>query len=152
MRFHLPCLITRCRVDGSITRVSYRSVLGICNASSDFYNATGVSIGGMALSQNNCLIVGNSVAQDDPEKYNEYGQRNIFLSITDKDLKESRILWLTDYENGKISPMTPQIVKIDDEHFLVLWEEYDDSTNKINVKSVAIDSDGNIALFHIPIW
>ncbi|MBQ3666176.1 MAG: Ig-like domain-containing protein [Lachnospiraceae bacterium] len=139
-------VLTRCRVDGSITRVSYRSVLGICNASSDFYNATGVSIGGMALSQNNCLIVGNSVAQDDPEKYNEYGQRNIFLSITDKDLKESRILWLTDYENGKISPMTPQIVKIDDEHFLVLWEEYDDSTNKINVKSVAIDSDGNVAL------
>lgn len=133
--------LTRTDVDGEITDVRYTLPLSI--QSGFGANATGVSAGGFELSADNCLIVGNSVDQSDAETYSEAGQRNIFLTVTSKSLTENKIVWLTDYaEADGITPRTPQIVKLNDWQFLILWEEYNRNTQATCTKMVTIDGDG----------
>ncbi|MCD7743203.1 MAG: leucine-rich repeat domain-containing protein, partial [Oscillospiraceae bacterium] len=123
--------ITKCSASGSITNVSYTYVLEIQGATGD--NATGVSVGGFELSSENCLIVGNSVDQSDSSTYTASGQRNIFLAVTDKSLNDTTFVWLTDYaDSDNITPYTPQLVKLNNSQFLILWEEYDKTTRTIS--------------------
>ena len=131
--------LTRCNVDGDITNISY--ILPFPISGTQGNNATGVSIGGFELSSDNCLIVGNSV---DQSNYSANGQRNIFMTVTGKGLDASDTIWLTDYtSDSDITPRTPYIVKLSQEQFLVLWEEYNSRSKKTRVKMVTIDSEGN---------
>ena len=108
-------------------------------------NATGVSLGGFELSGNNCLIVGNSVDHSDSNDYDLYGQKNIFLLVQSKDLDENNTIWLTDYaDTDGVTPYTPHLVKLSDEHFLVMWEEYNNADGKIYTRLVTVDGDGNL--------
>lgn len=135
--------ITKCAVDGSITDVEWTILHKISGDSG--VNATGVSIGGFELSAENCLVVGNSVEQDS-SVYDSSGQRNIFISVTDKDLNSVNVKWLTQYTDAdNIKPYTPQLVKINDRQFLVMWEEYDTVTGKVKTRLAAIDDSGNIS-------
>ncbi|MCC8076836.1 MAG: leucine-rich repeat protein [Oscillospiraceae bacterium] len=135
--------ITKCSASGSITNVSYTYVLEIQGATGA--NATGVSVGGFELSSENCLIVGNSVDQSDSSTYTASGQRNIFLAVTDKSLNDTTFVWLTDYaDSDNITPYTPQLVKLNNSQFLILWEEYDKTTRTISTKMVAVNADGEI--------
>lgn len=84
-------------------------------------NITGASLGGLEASTEGYLLAGNSVAQD--ETYTGGGVRNIFVSLTPRDnfSKEGTTLrWLTDYPKGT-DVSTPQLVKISDNSFLMLW-------------------------------
>ncbi|MGN0166225.1 MAG: leucine-rich repeat protein [Lachnospiraceae bacterium] len=109
------------------------------------YNSTGASLGGFELSEENCLIVGNSVDHSDAENYDLYGQRNIFLIIEEKTMESGRTIWLTDYaEDSGINPYTPQLVKLSDEHFLIMWEEYNENTGETYTRLVNVDGSGNI--------
>lgn len=104
--------LTRADADGSITDIRYTLPLQIEGRGGA--NATGVSVGGFGLSEDNCLIAGNSVRQEE-ESYSASGQRNIFLSVVKKDLAKQKNIWLTEYaENSGISVRTPQLVKIND--------------------------------------
>lgn len=135
--------ITRCEVNGSIEKVGYTYALPIKGYSG--YNATGVSVGGFELSGDNCLIVGNTVDQSSAETYDAYGQRNIFLTVTDKNLLDTDRIMLTDYtEDDNITPRTPQLVKLSDEHFLIMWEEYNEKNGEVKVKMVNADGDGTL--------
>ena len=134
--------LTRAEVNGKITKVLYTLPVVIGGMYGD--NATGVSVGGFELSADNCLIAGNSVDQTDKATYSAYGQRNIFLSITKKDLTKRKTIWLTDYtEADSITPRTPQLVRINDLQFLLLWEEYNEKTQDICTRMTVIDGDGN---------
>lgn len=133
--------ITRSAVNGSITKVTNAYPLVICGTTGN--NATGVSVGGAELSSDNCLIAGNSVDQSDSSIYSAGAQRNIFLTVTDKSLSNTKLIWLTDYTSGDgITPGTPQLVKLGDDLFLVLWEEYSKSTGETLTKLVTVDGDG----------
>lgn len=135
--------ITRCETAGSIEKVVYTYALPINSTVDD--NATGVSVGGFELSSDNCLIVGNTVDQSNSNTYDVYGQRNIFLTVTKKSLNDTNKIMLTNYtEDDNIKPRTPQLVKLDDDHFLIMWEEYNQSTGEIKVKMVTVDGDGTI--------
>lgn len=135
--------ITKCDVNGKITSVSYRLLLNINGQHGA--NATGVSIGGTELSSNNCIVAGNSVDQSDEAAYNSYGVRNIFISVVDKDFNDIQTKWLTDYtEDNKVNVCTPQLVKIDETHFLVMWEECNTETGKVVTKAATIDEDGTM--------
>lgn len=135
--------ITRCDVDGSITKAIYTYPLNIQGYTGA--NATGVSIGGFELSGDNCLIVGNTVDQSSFETYNAYGQRNIFLTVTDKALSGTETIMLTNYTAGdNITPRTPQLVKLNDDQFLIMWEEYNKNNGEIRVKMVNVDGYGNL--------
>lgn len=134
--------ITKCDVDGKVTDVRYNyaySILGGFGA-----NATGVSVGGFELSEHNCIIAGNSVDMTDENNYSASGQRNIFITILSKDLDVKRTVFLTKYtEKDDISVRTPQLVSLNPEQFLVMWEEVDNKHN-VTVKAVTIDSEGTM--------
>lgn len=128
-------------MDGKITDIFYVLTFPINGMGGD--NATGVSVGGFELSSDHCLIAGNSVDQSDNENYSSSGKRNIFLTITGKELDFSDTIWLTDYkENSDITVQTPSQVKLNEEQFLILWEEYNSKSDKVKVKMVTVDANG----------
>ena len=131
--------LTRCDVNGKITDVAYTLPLSI---KTNGNNDTGVSVGGLELSEGQCLIVGNSV---DQTKQATSGARNVFLTVTKKSLTSTRTTWLTDYDsNSSITARTPHIVKLNEEQFLILWEEYNSTTKAVSLKMVTIDGEGNL--------
>lgn len=86
-------------------------------------NYTGVSIGGLEYSNSAYLVAGNCI-DFDHFKYSK--TRNIFLSVVNKnDLTEKAdFIQVTDYEEGDTySASTPQLVKLSDDLFVVMWEE-----------------------------
>ncbi len=82
----------------------------------------------------------------DGDTYDVYGQRNIFLTVTDKNLRsaETELIWLTDYtdEDG-ITPGVPQLVKLGDNSFLIMWEEYNSTTKETRTNMIMVDGEGN---------
>ena len=133
--------LTRCEIGASITQVSFTNALTIQGQIGA--NATGVSVGGLELSTNNCVIAGNSVDQSDPETYSARGQRNIFVSIVSKDMRNSEVVWLTDYSSDEgITPYTPHLVKLNEDQFLVLWEEEDVQSGAIHTRVTTINGSG----------
>lgn len=102
---------------------------------------TGASIGGLEVSENHYISVGNY------ENYNKDAStvRNIFVNITDKDYlrdPNTKTIYLTDYKKGSdVMVSTPQLVKVSEKTFLVLWNEMDKSG--IKVHSQMIDEIGN---------
>lgn len=135
--------ITKCEVDGNITDVSY--VLPFTMQYYPSYNYTGASIGGFELSSDNCLIAGCSVDQSDEDNFDVFGQRNIFVTVTSKDMNKSNIVWLTNYaSNYGVTVRTPQFVKINEEQFLIMWEECNNTTGATIVKMATIDSEGQM--------
>lgn len=132
--------LTRCDLGGKITDVAYTLPLSINTVGN---NDTGVSVGGLELSEGQCLIVGNSV---DQAKQATSGVRNVFLTATEKSLSKTRTVWLTDYaSDSKITARTPHIVKLNEGQFLILWEEYNSATKAVSVKMVTVDGEGNLA-------
>lgn len=132
--------LTRCDVNGKITDVAYTLPLPI---KTNGNNDTGVSVGGLELSEGQCLIAGNSV---DQTKQATSGARNVFLTVTKKSLTSTRTIWLTNYaSNSSITARTPHIVKLNEEQFLILWEEYNSTTKAVSLKMVTVDGEGNLA-------
>ena len=133
--------IIRSAAGSSITNVSYTEafeILGTVGA-----NNTGVSVGGFELSTDNCIIAGNSVDMSDSSTYSASGTRNIFITVTNKNLSSTSTIWLTDYTSDDgITVRTPQLVKINSEIFLVMWEEY--TSDGITTNLVLINGDGEI--------
>ena len=131
--------IVRSNVAGSITDVNYTIPISLSNV--DGYNPTGASVGGFELSTGKCVIAGNSV--DYNKTKDPYDIRNVFVSITSKGLSGTKVVWLTKYtSSSKYSVGTPQLVKIGNNQFLVMWEEY--ASTKTRTKMVTIDDDGNM--------
>lgn len=123
--------------------ISYKNAFPFGGSYSVNKNDTGASVGGMELSADNILIAGNSVDQN-AEKYRPSGQRNIFVSITDKALNSSKTVWLTDYpENSMVTVRTPQFVKLSDDRFLVMWEEQPSGGTTV-MKLATIDQNGTV--------
>lgn len=132
--------ITRCDLGGDITEVRYTLPLSIGGEFGD--NDTGVSVGGFELSSDSCLIAGNSVPQGKKFQGTQ-GQRNIFVTVTPKDLSEDKVVWITKHKNG-VTVNTPQLVKLGEDQFLLLWEERS-AKSKLNVtKMVTLDGEGTL--------
>lgn len=133
--------ITKCKVGEDITNISYAIPLSVGGPIG--YNITGFSIGGFELASERCIIAGNAVDLTQ-ENLNFSGRRNIFLNVTNKNLTSGKMVRLTDYdgtEDFRVS--TPQLVKIGEDQFLVMWEETKDYGSESCVKMVTVDSEGN---------
>lgn len=134
--------ITKCDVSGSITNVEYTNAFPIQGNYGDNY--TGVSAGGFELSDENCLIAGNSVDQSSEEAFSSSYQRNIFLTVTDKNFEKTNTIWLTNYtDSSGITPKTPQIIKCDSDRFLIMWEESSKASGLTCVKMLTVNGSGN---------
>jgi hypothetical protein len=130
--------ITKCVVGESITKVEYILPISIPGSTGDNY--TGVSVSGFEISDDTCIITGNSVPLDDT--YGSVSQRNAFIVVADKELMASEIKWLTNYDSDdNVSVLPPQIVKIGNNQFFVMWKEV--SGSKETTYMVTIDSNGN---------
>ncbi|MCD8026967.1 MAG: dockerin type I repeat-containing protein [Clostridiales bacterium] len=117
-------------------------------------NYTGASVGGFEISGSAYLTVGNKTDYDNYESSNT---RNVFVSVASKDLSSSKLIMLTDYAEGEESAGTPQLVKINDNRFMVLWSRakmtyytvIDGSGNRIATNSSSSDGsfvlDGNLS-------
>ncbi len=133
-------VITKCAVGGDITDVSYTNALPISGAIGD--NFTGVSVGGVELTANNVIIAGNTADQSS-DYISYYSKRNIFITVTDKNLSKTTVKYLTNYtDDDEAEVCTPHLVKINDNKFLVMWEELKDYT--IYTRLCTIDGQGNL--------
>lgn len=108
-------------------------------------NDTGVSVGGFALSKENCLVVGNAV------DFNTYGKsgwsqgkRNIFLAVADKELNSSKVIYLTNYTGSVNRAGNPHIAACGNDRFLILWDERGtNGSGVVAVQGVLVDGSGN---------
>lgn len=91
-------------------------------------NDTGASLGGLEASSSHYLTVGNTVKQD--PKFMSYKTRNVYVTATSQnelDRGKSISRYYTNYPEGnRISASTPQLVKLGDDHFLLLWAQMED--------------------------
>ena len=82
-------------------------------------NKTGAAAGGFEISDTSYLVAGHSVVQD--ESNLTRSTRNVFVAAVDKTTSAVTTNWLTSYEEGDGTTSTPQLVKISDREFMVLW-------------------------------
>lgn len=98
-------------------------------------NYTGASIGGFELGSGKCLI---AYAKDISESTKS---RNIYVSVTDNNFNNSKIVELTKHKSSEsVTCSTPQMTKLNENLFLVMWEEHNLSTDKTVTKAMTIDS------------
>lgn len=116
-------------------------VLTISDPNEYHYNDTGVSVGGLEISDSAYLTVGTSVDQD-PGKYTPYGQRNVYLTVTKKDLSETKQIWLTDYAADQDVPVNnPYIVRLSGDRFMIIWSARE---NGAAMYHVLVDGNGTL--------
>ena len=101
-------------------------------------NYTGVSVGALQASGTCYIVAGNSINQNNAAASN---QRNIFVSTVNKNAVSDsnvRLSWITNYAEGSsIAVTTPQMVRINDNRFLLIWSEGS------NVKYVFLNGNGD---------
>lgn len=88
------------------------------------------SVDGMALSSDHILCLGTSIDQSQYDTVTEDTPHNIYLTVTPmSDFSESgtEIKWITNYSSGGKSFLGTKITKINDNRFMISWEEYDTS-------------------------
>lgn len=95
-------------------------------------NETGMNIGGFEISATGTIGVGNYYRKMRPEKWAENERRNIFITMRDKTYPQNYHRYLTDYDSktSKIFTWRPKLVKLDDNHFLMMWMEYKNDPKK----------------------
>ncbi|MGN0395136.1 MAG: leucine-rich repeat protein [Coprococcus sp.] len=88
------------------------------------------SVDGMALSSDNVLCLGTSIDQSDYDNVSSDTAHNIYLTVTPmSDFSEdaTTVKWLTNYSGNGKSFLGTKITKINDNRFMVSWEEYETS-------------------------
>ena len=126
--------LTKYKADGKSTAVSVSIPVKFDINKSNY---TGSSIGGFELGSGNCLI---AYAKDVSSSCKT---RNVYISVTDELFNGTQNIALTNYgTSSKVTCRTPQLIKINDNLFLVMWEEYNSSTGKTTTKTMTVDSNG----------
>ena len=131
-------------------------------------NATGMAVGGLEYSSSSYLTAGNSVVQD--ENWSEHTARNIFVTSTlrsdctktpvrvDNEAENSYTIkhpltlnkttsfkWITGYsEADGITASTPQLVKLGNDLFLLLWAQMEGYYSNGKISYVFLDGNGNM--------
>ena len=126
--------LTKYKADGKSTAVSVSIPVKFDMNKSNY---TGASIGGFELGSGNCLI---AYAKDVSSSCKT---RNVYISVTDELFNGTQNIALTNYDtSSKVTCRTPQLIKINDNLFLIMWEEYNSSTGKTATKTMTVDSNG----------
>ena len=94
------------------------------------------SVDDMAISSGNVLCLGTSIDQTKYDSVTSDTAHNIYLTVTSKsnlDKNHTTVKWLTNYSGGGKSFIGVNITKVNDDRFLVSWEELpaDDSSLKL---------------------
>ena len=116
-------------------------------------NCTGVSVGGFEASQTNYLIAMNTIDHSLVSEYTSFEmvglgkeQRDIMIATVPKDSlsnSPAKHIKLYQYIGKEESGSVPKLVKINENKFMVIWQEFNDMGYKTDVKYVYIDGYGN---------
>lgn len=94
-------------------------------------NCTGVTVGGFEASSSNYIAAINTIDHSKVTAYDSYSmtgldrdERDIVLLVCQKDGAGTKTVKLTDYIGKGMLGSTPYLVKLSDDRFLVLWEEF----------------------------
>ena len=112
------------------------------------------SVDGMALSANNILSIGTSIDQSQYDSVTSKTAHNIYLTITPMNNFSSEattVKWLTNYAGEGQAFTGLQITKINDNRFMISWEEYKATQNMTDndilstniLHYIFIDGNGN---------
>ncbi|NGZ73942.1 hypothetical protein [Saccharibacillus alkalitolerans] len=118
-------------------------------------NATGVSIGGFEVTPSGYLTAWNSVDHSKVKSYTSYemaglelDQRDIMLSVLPKgNMTESAVrqIKLAAYSGQSRLASVPKLVKLSEDRYMVLWQEYDLEGRPGDLKFVRVDGQGQTA-------
>ena len=99
------------------------------------YNYTGAAIGGFDVSSSSYIVAQSTV---DLDYINTSETRNVYVSAVSKDLSTNKLNKITSYAEGTASASAPQLVKINNNSFLLLW------TRDTKVSCVKLNADGTV--------
>ena len=100
------------------------------------YQNLRASMGGFEISKDNYLIAGNSLKHDD--KRNKRTTRNILVLTRCRNGGSVKVNQITSYDEGDGTASVPQLVKISDDSFMLLWYHNE------KVCYTLLDGSGNI--------
>lgn len=112
------------------------------------------SVDGMEVSSDNVLCLGTSIDQSQYDSVSSDMAHNIYLTVTpisDFSKSATTVKWLTDYTGDGKCFMGTKITKINDNRFMVSWEESgmnpivdtDDGLSAYVLHYVFLDGEGN---------
>jgi hypothetical protein len=115
-------------------------------------NQTGVSVGGFVQSASNYLAVYNEVDQAKVTGYTSFdiygtdaNKRDVKLAIVAKDLSKVQQVTLATYTDGSpFSASVPSIVPIEENAFIVLWQQFDVNHRASKLMYVKVDENGKL--------
>ncbi|MCI8378456.1 MAG: fibronectin type III domain-containing protein [Lachnospiraceae bacterium] len=113
-------------------------------------NYTGVTVDGFELGSKHHIVVGTSIPHDrftSGQEYNDYvGGRNVYVILIDKDLKSSKLKWLTSCPSNLWVGQELELIKIDENQFLILYKmgNKDAKESGESTHYMLINSDGDI--------
>ena len=99
------------------------------------YNYTGAAIGGFDVSSSSYIVAQSTV---DLDYINTSETRNVYVSAVSKDLSTNKLNEITSYAEGTASASAPQLVKINNNSFLLLW------ARDTKVSCVKLNADGTV--------
>ena len=99
------------------------------------YNYTGAAIGGFDVSSSSYIVAQSTV---DLDYINTSETRNVYVSTVSKDLSTNKLNKITSYAEGTDSASAPQLVKINNNSFLLLW------ARDTKVSCVKLNADGTV--------
>ena len=99
------------------------------------YNYTGAAIGGFDVSSSSYIVAQSTV---DLDYINTSETRNVYVSAVSKDLSTNKLNKITFYAEGTASASAPQLVKINNNSFLLLW------ARDTKVSCVKLNADGTV--------
>ena len=99
------------------------------------YNYTGAAIGGFDVSSSSYIVAQSTV---DLDYINTSETRNVYVSAVSKDLSTNKLNKITSYAEGTASASAPQLVKINNNSFLLLW------ARDTKVSCAKLNADGTV--------
>lgn len=109
-------------------------------------NYTNATLGGLEYSKTHgtYLIAGSSAEQDN--KWDKYATRNIFVGVVASDMSKGYNNWITAIEEGKGSVRNPQLVKFNENKFLVLWGDGGGNSSSGKIGYTTVNGAGDMPL------
>ena len=98
-------------------------------------NSTGVTVGGLEISDSSYLVAGTTV--NDLNSYTDSSARNVFVAVVAKDLSTTTMYKYTSFTSDNTGAGTPHLVKLSDNRFLLMYQ-----TSKEKVSYIELDGKG----------
>ncbi len=128
--------LTQSHVSAKLGNGDGVNLLDIGGESGDPITAT--TIGGMELTEKNVVVVGSSVrpkqssyvnySNPEPVEWEPEKKKDIYVTVTNRQTMSTCQRWLSDdplfhLEGEEFTTGTPQLVKINENAFMVMWEQ-----------------------------